>query len=129
MYREAMWRATIRGLAMTSCPSRDELAGVMAGNAGSKNGQEIRAHLVGCPECRRVFESLSPSFVPAPGDGNLGDAAAVAQTIADWPVMAAAIELEETLEGDSKQSVVGEPFNSFPRLSARAASATDPEQT
>jgi len=81
-----------RGIAMTGCLSREQLANLMAERNGENQGSEIGAHARSCPKCRALLEAWSQAgameFSPASHD----DGATVAEVLvsysdplATWP--------------------------------------------
>ena len=46
---------------MTGCPSREQLASLLAEQTVGFDGSELGAHLRTCPECRELLEAWSPA--------------------------------------------------------------------
>jgi eukaryotic-like serine/threonine-protein kinase len=58
----ALWQRGDRrseGIAMTGCPSREQLANLLAQKAGGIDRCAIDAHVRSCPICRQRFETMS----------------------------------------------------------------------
>ena len=73
-----------RGIPMTGCLSREQLANLMAERKGEDEGSEIGAHARSCPKCRALLEAWSQAgtmeFSPASPD----DGATVAETLVSY---------------------------------------------
>ena len=124
----------IRGIAMIGCPSREQLANLMAEGTGEEKRSAIGVHAGTCPKCRQVLEALSQDGTIALGPRHPDDGATVAQVpeeTLDIPSRTSAT-LEETevsapasrpRSGPSRS--VDHPATTFEYASAPSDATTD----
>jgi serine/threonine protein kinase/predicted Zn-dependent protease len=131
----ALWQRGDRrseGIAMSGCPSREQLARLLAQQTSAIDGFEIGAHARSCPICRELLQAMSQKGTVVFGPGTSDDGETVGQS-SDLSVDAPGTMADsaQTVDRINSNSVVPDTIDDSSRSSAilRELRGPVPEET